>query len=216
MREKLKRLLPGYAVRPLACAFAFNLFTYYVTRLISANALHHNLSIGLDSRIPLCTPFIFFYILAYLQWIVGFVVIARDDSVRCGEVLAGEMVAKAICFICFVALPTSMVRPEIPHGGLWNWLTALIYRLDTPDNLFPSIHCLESWICFRGAIGLKRMPKWYASCMLVLSLLVAASTVLVKQHVFLDIPAGILAAEIGLWLSRRLGLGKLLVGRAGN
>ena len=68
-------------------------------------------------------------------------------------------------------------------------------------------------MCFRGAIGLKRMPRWYAPSMLVLSLLVAASTVLVKQHVFLDIPAGILAAEIGLWLARRLGLGKRLVGR---
>lgn len=213
MREKLRRLLPDYTIRPLACAFAFNLFTYYVTRLITVGATRYDLSLKLDGQIPLCTPFIFFYILAYLQWIVGFIIIARDSRERCAAVLAGEIIAKAICFICFVALPTSMVRPEIPDGGVWNWLTALIYKLDTPDNLFPSIHCLESWMCFRGAIGLKRVPKWYAPSMLVLSLLVAVSTVLVKQHVFLDIPAGILAAEIGLWLARRLGLGKRLVGR---
>ena len=202
MRREPERLVPRYAVGPLIGVFVFNLFTYYVTRLINAGSVHHSLAIGLDDALPLCTPFVIFYILAYLQWVVGYIIIARDSRDACRTVLRGELIAKCICLICFIALPTAMARPEIPAGGLWNKLTSLIYRLDTADNLFPSIHCLESWLCFRGSVGLKRTPKWYAPMMLVLTVLVAASTVLIKQHVLVDIPAGILAAEIGLLLSQ--------------
>ena len=86
----------------------------------------------------------------------------------------------------------------------------LVYAGDLPGNLFPSIHCLESWICFRGAIGMKRTPRWYAPAMLVLTLMVFASTLLVKQHVLVDIPAGVLVAEVGLLLSDKLRAGRLL------
>ena len=37
----------------------------------------------------------------------------------------------------------------------------------------------------------------YGAGMMALALLVCASTVLIRQHVLLDIPAGILAAELG-------------------
>ena len=71
-------------------------------------------------------------------------------------------------------------------------------------------HCLESWFCFRGARGMKRVPRWYTASMLAFTLLVCVSTVLVKQHVLVDIPAAILVAELGLWLSDRFRAGRLL------
>ena len=57
---------------------------------------------------------------------------------------------------------------------------------------------------------MKRAPRWYAPAMLALTLLVFASTLLVKQHVLVDIPAGILVAELGLLLSTKLRAGRLL------
>ena len=47
----------------------------------------------------------------------------------------------------------------------------------------------------------------------ILSLAIYASTVLVRQHLVLDIPAGILVGEIGLWISRRLRLGERYAAR---
>ena len=46
------------------------------------------------------------------------------------------------------------------------------------------------------------MPRWYKWVNFVFSLLVCASTVLVKQHVFVDIFAGIAVVELGLLLAR--------------
>ncbi|CCY70604.1 uncharacterized protein BN508_01112 [Eubacterium sp. CAG:161] len=89
-------------------------------------------------------------------------------------------------------------------------MTNLIYTLDSPDNLFPSIHCLESWVCFRGAMRCKKVGKVYKVIMLILALLVFASTVMVKQHVFVDIIGAILVVEIGLALAKRLNIYKKL------
>lgn len=202
MRKKLEKWIPGYALWPLIALVLVNLIVYYGSRILVQDAARFDLSTALDARIPFCPSFIVFYILAYAQWFFGFIVIAREDRATCRRVLGGEMIAKLICLACFVALPTQMNRPEVAGNGLFEWLTRLIYRADAPINLFPSIHCLDSWLCFRGAQKLKRTPRWYAPAMLVFTLLVLASTVLVKQHVVVDIPAGILAGEIGLFLMR--------------
>ena len=204
MRKKLEKWIPGYARLPLICLLLVNCLAYYGSRLLTQGATRYDFSTPLDARVPFWPVFIVFYILAYAQWFFGFIVIAREDRDTCRRVLGAEMIAKLICLVCFVALPTQMTRPEVAGGGVFSQLTRLIYRLDAPINLFPSIHCLDSWICFRGAQRLRRTPRWYASAMLALTLLVLASTVLVKQHVLVDIPAGILAGEIGLFLTHRL------------
>ena len=48
----------------------------------------------------------------------------------------------------------------------------------------------------------EKMPRWYAWAMGIFSLLVFASTVLVKQHFVVDIFAGIIVGEIGLQIAR--------------
>ena len=55
----------------------------------------------------------------------------------------------------------------------------------------------------RAGFWMKRLPRWYRWGGLVMTLLVFASTLLVKQHVLVDIPGGILTAELGLGLSGR-------------
>lgn len=209
MRQKLERLIPRYAWLPLIALLATNMMAYYGSRLFTQGVARYDLSIPLDKCVPLCPVFIVFYILAYLQWVVGFIVIARENREVCYEVLSGEIIAKLICMAFFIALPTRMIRPEVAGDGLFERLVRLIYFTDVPINLFPSIHCLDSWFCYRGAMRLKRTPRWYAPAMLVMTLFVFASTVLVKQHVLVDIPAAILVAEAGYALSRRLKAGRV-------
>ena len=109
-----------------------------------------------------------------------------------------------ILYVIFLLLPTTIARPEADGSGFIGWLTRIIYMADTPVTLFPSIHCLDSWLCWRFLVKCKKVPRWYKWVNFVFSLLVCASTVLVKQHVFVDIFAGIAVAELGLLLSRRV------------
>lgn len=157
----------------------------------------------LDAKIPLYAPFVIIYILAYFQWIVGFICIARESKAHCRQIISGEIIAKIICMALFIAVPTEIEWPQVVGDGLFERLVRFIYWTDLPINLFPSIHCLDSWICFRGALGMRRVPKWYAPVMLAMTLLVFASTVLIKQHVFVDIPAAILVGELGLFVAKR-------------
>lgn len=210
IQQGLERILPSYARIPLVLLVIINLIVYEGTQFLMLHAKHWDLALPLDARIPFRPAWIVIYILAYLQWAVGFIVISRESRAHCNRVLAGEIIAKFICMLFFIALPTRIERPVVEGSGVFAALTRLIFASDLPGNLFPSIHCLESWICFRGAIGMKRVPRWYAPAMLAFTLMVFASTVLVKQHVLVDIPAGVLVAEAGLLLSDKLRAGRLL------
>ena len=210
IQQGLERILPSYARIPLVLLVIINLIVYEGTQFLMLHAKHWDLALPLDARIPFRPAWIVIYILAYLQWAVSFIVISRESRAHCNRVLAGEIIAKFICMLFFIALPTRIERPVVEGSGVFAALTRLIFASDLPGNLFPSIHCLESWICFRGAIGMKRVPRWYAPAMLAFTLMVFASTVLVKQHVLVDIPAGVLVAEAGLLLSDKLRAGRLL------
>lgn len=206
---KLKKILPEYSWLPCILLFGFNMLTYCGTRFITTSMEHHNIATGLDYALPFIPEFILVYLLAFVQWILGYIIIARESKEVCYTVFAAEMFAKACCLVCFMAYPTTLVRPEITGTGFWNYINSLIYSIDAPDNLFPSIHCLESWVVFRGALYTKKMPGWYKWVMLIFSLLVFASTVLVKQHVVLDMVGAVLFVEIGLFLSRKLRFGRI-------
>ena len=206
--RNLEKVLPRYGMVVLLALVIFNAVTYFGTRFVTTNMVHHSMKLAIDDRIPFCSFFVVFYILAYVQWIIGYIIIARESKEHCYRYLFGELVAKLICLVVFILFPTTILRPEITGHGLWESLVRFIYEIDAPDNLFPSIHCLESWVCFRGAIHLKKMPKWYAGLMFVSTVLVFASTVLIKQHVFIDMVGAVVAVEIGLLVS------KWLIGKA--
>ena len=209
-QQWLEWIVPAYARIPLALLVIINLIVYEGTQFLMLHAKHWELALPLDGRIPFRPAWMVIYILAYLQWAVGYVMIARESRERCYRVFMGEIIAKFICGLFFIVMPTRIERPSVEGSGFIAWFTRLVFSADLPGNLFPSIHCLESWFCFRGAIGMKRASRWYAPAMLALTLLVFASTLLVKQHVLVDIPAGILVAELGLLLSTKLRAGRLL------
>lgn len=203
-RSRRLRLPLPYTWPLLALAFALNLGAYYATTWLNAGRQYHVIALPLDEQVPLIAPFVAFYVLAYIQWIVGYWLVACDEERVFRRVLVGDIVAKLITTAIFMLLPTTMARPEIVGRGFFERVIALIYRIDPPKNLFPSIHCLESWICFRASLWMTRVPRWYRWGSLVLTLLVFASTVLIRQHLLVDIPAGVAVAELGLLASGKL------------
>ena len=202
--NKVYKILPLYAVIPIAASVILNVIVYFGNRIVTTEMFHYDFSIIIDEKLPFVAPMMIIYVLAYVAWVVGFIVIGRESREVCYEVMSAEQIAKLLCLVCFIAIPTTMVRPAITGNGFCNWLTEVIYLADSPDNLFPSIHCLESWICFRGAMRCKKVGITYKIVMLIAAVLVFASTLLVKQHVFVDVIGGIAVVEAGLFLARKL------------
>ena len=205
-REKLASIYPTYSILPIAAMLGMNMVAYMGTRIFTTGRYHYNIESPLDRMLPLVPFFVVFYVLAFAQWITGYLLIGREKKEYCYRFFLGEIIAKAICLVIFLVFPTTLNRPEITGSGIFERLLAFIYSVDAADNLFPSIHCLESWMCWRGCRKLTqtRLPGWFSGANLVLTLLVFASTVLCKQHVLIDIAGGVAVVEIGLFLAPKI------------
>ena len=88
--------------------------------------------------------------------------------------------------------------------------TRFLYMADAPTNLLPSLHCLLSTMCWIGVRGNRRIPRWKKIFFLTAAVLVYVSTLLVKQHVIVDVFAGILLAEAAMYAVRFIPLGSFL------
>ena len=206
----LDRIVPRYAYVPIFLVVLFNTMAYYLTKWIMQDAEHYDLSFFMDDMLPFVPFFVLFYVLAYLQWGAHYVFHSHVSREFCYHIVTADLMAKIVCMVFFIVLPTEIERPVIEGNGFWNALTGMIFSSDTPRNLFPSIHCLESWFCFRAALRIKRAPAWYAPAQLVLTVLVFASTVLIKQHFVVDIVGGIVIAELCWILTEKLKLWRAL------
>ena len=198
-----KNFIPKYAYIPLISAVLFNIVVYNCSKIITNNFFHHDFSNIIDTYIPFLKIFIIIYILAYLHWIIGFIIISKENSKTCYNVMSAEIIAKLICLFFFFVIPTTLTRPEILGNDILAFLTNFIYKMDDPVNLFPSIHCLESWMVFRATMKLENVPNWYKWVIFIGAILICASTVFVKQHVFIDIIGGIIVGELGFFIARK-------------
>ncbi|MCR5106802.1 MAG: phosphatase PAP2 family protein, partial [Lachnospiraceae bacterium] len=80
--------------------------------------------------------------------------------------------------------------------GIFEKAMVWLYSVDPADNLFPSIHCLSSWICVIAVRTQKRIRKSYKIVSVVMAVLICISTLTTKQHVMVDVIAGVLLAEL--------------------
>lgn len=203
MKKKIKPFLPKYAYIPFIMIICMNSITYYGTKLITNQMYHYNATSIIDKWIPLIPFFVFFYLIAYIIWMIGYIVIAKESKEICFKILSAEFLSKLFCLFFFFIFPTTMTRPEITATNIFEVALQFIYQMDEPVNLFPSIHCLESWMCFRGSCHLKKVSLHYKIFMFICAFCICASTVLVKQHVLIDIIGGILVVEFSLFLANK-------------
>ena len=207
MFNKIKKTLyiPLYGIIALAIMLVINFSTYIGNRLITANMAHHDLSLPVDDMIPFVKEFIIIYVIvAYVQWIAGYYIIGKQEKRLCIYIVTAEIIAKLITLICFLSLPCEIKRPDIVDTDFMSRFVKWVYDTDPPSNLFPSIHCLESLIIARTSLKLENVPKWYPPVTIITSVLVCASTLLVKQHFFVDVIGAIVVVEIGLFVSGKL------------
>jgi len=210
MIKKIKKpIFPKFAYIPIISVIIINCITYYICPMISEDFKHHDLGTWIDDNLPFCGFFVVFYVLAYLQWVLSYIVHCRTSKENCHQIASSDIIAKLICFTLYIAFPVTITRPQLTSGSFFDSIVSFLYSIDKPVNLFPSIHCLESWICFRGACLTYGKHKSYVTFQFIFSVLVFASTVLIKQHFFADIIAGVLAVEIGWFLTKKFNLGRI-------
>ena len=163
----------------------------------------------IDNIWPFVPILVIPYMLSYVYWAMGPVMVSRCEEEHYKDYLATFIIAVIIGTTILFLFPTQMNRIEeglyelIPDD-LIGKLVKFIYDMDGKEiatNLFPSFHCLQSTMAYLGVRGRKEVPKFYRIFSLCMSILIYAATLLLRQHYIIDVISGILLGVIVFTLS---------------
>ena len=162
--------------------------------IVTSEAAYATTAVALDGRIPFFAPAIVFY-MAWFPLLVftGFWLLFTD-GVNFRRFMCSLAVCMTLAGVIYVLWPNGQdLRPDLsaPHG-LFETVLAWIYRVDTNTNVLPSLHVacvVGQTACIWSTRSIRR--PWIRPALTLLALLVASSTVFVKQHAILDLAAGL-------------------------
>lgn len=163
--------------------------------IAALGAPHPVLYMGWERAIPFVPAFILPYMSSDLLFVAAFLAAADRDALqrlglRCG-------LAVALSAAVFVAMPLQ-VGFERPMVEGWTAPLFAMLGLDRPYNQFPSLHISLGFLAWHtlgrrlGAAWRWPLAAWF--------LAIAASTLLVRQHHFIDLPGGAAVAALVMWL----------------
>ena len=174
---------------------------FLVERIVPTEG-YHVMYHPLDDRIPFCEYFIVFYYIWYL-FIGGtalYLIFADAPAFR--RYMWFFMISFSFTLIFNVTYPNGQdLRPDLSALGrdnLFIRLIEMIYAADTNTNVCPSMHVIGSFAAMFAVFDCKRLRKTVVAPILavLLTILVSASTVLVKQHSIVDVFWGVIASAV--------------------
>ena len=147
------------------------------------------------SRLDAYIPFLPVFVIPYLAWFffigIGLAVLFlkdRETFVPTISLLCAGMAAAIIVFILF---PNGQrLRPRNVGEGPFAWLVEhLIYANDTNTNCCPSLHVMNQLAVYYGLCRSRLLEDrpGVQKALLILTVLVCASTVFIKQHSIEDV-----------------------------
>ena len=154
----------------------------------------------LDDAIPWCEIFIVPYFL-WFPYLAGMLLWCLLRDVDCfRRLMLYLIVTFTAAVVIYRLFPTCQeLRPDpIPRDNVFARMTAFLYWLDTPTDVFPSEHVIGSAGVVFAAWSGEELRK-YRGWILALGILICASTVFVKQHSVLDHLASVPVCLAG-WL----------------
>lgn len=172
----------------------------------------------IDDLIPVVPLFIIPYVWSYLYWAMAPMAASKCSREHFLDYMASYLFAALGGMVILAVAPTYMDRVAeglfLPRSGFFAELMRFWYSLDGSDiayNLFPSFHCLNSTVSYLAVCGRKEVPLWFRVYSLVLTLLIFASTVFVKQHYVVDILGGLVIGVVSFLLCKKYHAGRIFL-----
>lgn len=210
--KKILEIIPAYVIFPLITIFSMQSLVYFGTKLLNGNMQPHVLTTVIDEKTPIIPLFAVIYLACYVFWVLNYALAGRPGKEYFYNFIMNVFIGYLISGFIFCIFPSYIERPDLQEipDGLGKFLMNYVYTTDTPVNVFPSMHCQISWYCYLAVRKQPTIPKWYQFVSLVIAVLVCISTVVIKQHYFVDIIGGVLIAELTYRLCMTYSLGKHL------
>ena len=169
-----------------------------LARLLAAPLSH--LFVGYDADLCALTTHAFtLFSWSFLLVAIGIYLIVKDaEGFR--RYMWTIMITFTTATVFCALVPNGQdLRPAVmEHQNIAAWLLQNTYNLDTNTNVLPSVHVLGVVAGVAAAWHTPGLRKWgWRAGSMVLGAVIIASTLLVKQHAFIDMVAGLLVGAIG-------------------
>lgn len=170
----------------------------YLERTVKrpTNLIH----MSLDDKIPFCEIFIIPYLLwfAYVSSVVLYFFFKdKQDYYRsCAFLFTGM----TIFLIVSTLWPNGHhLRPAVmPRDNIFSMMVSMLYKTDTPTNLWPSIHVYNSLGAHFAVLKnekLRKKPVVHIGS-LILCVSIILSTMFLKQHSIFDVLTAFIMAAV--------------------
>ena len=168
----------------------------YLEQHITKN--FHVIYAPIDDKIP----FVEFFIIPYYLWFpfvaVSVIYFFFKDKEEFYKIMKFLIIGMTLFLVFSTIYPNGQtLRPTVfERDNIFVDLVRQLYKIDTPTNIFPSIHVYNSLAVFFAVRNSKHLKekKWiqFGTCLLTVSIIL--STLFLKQHSILDaVGAGIVA-----------------------
>ena len=155
------------------------------------------IEVSLDQRIPFCEYFIVPYLL-WFPYIAGCVIyfcLARGKEREYQKLIQSLMVGMVVFVLFSLLYPNGQVlRPALSGENIFEKMVNYLYKIDTPTNIFPSLHVFNSIACCiaicRNMTGAEYGLLRKGTILLTVSIILA--TMFLKQHSVLDVLGAVL------------------------
>jgi len=180
--------------------FALASLGYFIVGILTSEPRARSLHTSFDDLIPFLPQTSYLYACAYTIIFYPAFIIRCQCLFRCFILAIGIMTTA--CFACWVAFPVASTSfridlNQISRSTFYGWGIWLVYTLDPPVNLFPSLHVAGAVM-----VGLVAKQVRAAYCWVIMPMIVGicVSTFTIKQHYLIDGLAGILISLVVWWI----------------
>ncbi len=197
--QKVKAWFRRYPLMIAVCYLIFYLaaFHWLEENIVPKYIIHCKL----DELIPFCEVFIIPYIF-WFPYIGGaFLWFNRrgwDDYKKLCQMIFSGL---TICLVIYYVFPTglNLRLASQPHetGALYN-LVVMLRAIDTPTNVCPSVHVMNTVMVFQAVCSLEnlRHRRLTIAVHFVIMILICASTVMLDQHSIIDVVCGVMMSFV--------------------
>ena len=161
----------------------------------------HILEIAVDDWIPLVPGFVFPYVSLYLLLVLSVWRFLKVETKLFSLAALAVCIDLVLSYILYIFFQTRIERPVVSGSDVSSDILRWIYSIDEPFNAFPSLHTSSAVLC---TLLWQKVGSRFWPIILLWAVFIVASTVLTKQHYFVDILGGMAVAILSYYIATKL------------